>query len=132
RADIALTVAQNVDERLAVDAESNRTPQFRIVERRLVTVDDQQARDVPGVDLAFDLRCLALDLTHQGNRHDPRPGPVELARGQGQDRGRGIADYRVFDAVEIRQAGFPVIRIARNLDRLVGLELDELERPGAD
>jgi hypothetical protein len=43
------------------------------------------------------LRRLALDLAHQRNRHDPRPGAVELARRQREDRRRGIADNRVFD-----------------------------------
>ena len=45
---------------------------------------------------------------------------------------RDVFDDRVFDAVEIRPARLPVIRIARHRDRLVRLELDELERAGAD
>ena len=43
-----------------------------------------------------------------------------------------FCDDRVFDAVEIGQPRLPVIRVLRHLDVLVGLELDEFERAGAD
>ncbi len=43
-----------------------------------------------------------------------------------------LRDDGEFDAVEIRQALFPIVRILRELDRFVLLELDELERAGAD
>src|SRR5204862_7761740 len=39
---------------------------------------------------------------------------------------------RILDAVEIGPARLPVIRVARDLDVLVRLELDKLERPRAD
>src|SRR5205085_6027597 len=43
-----------------------------------------------------------------------------------------ILDDLVLDAVEIGPILLPVVGVARDLDGLVGLELDELERTGAD
>jgi hypothetical protein len=53
-------------------------------------------------------------------------------KAKGQERRRRVLDDRVLDAVEIGQARLPVIRVLRDLDALVRLELDELERAGAD
>jgi len=47
-------------------------------------------------------------------------------------RRRHVEDYRKLDAVEIRPAVLPVIRVARHCDPFVRLELDEFERAGAD
>ena len=77
-------------------------------------------------------RVLRLDVLDQRRRHLGRKGHVDLAGDEGEHRGRAIADDRVFDAVEIRQALLPIVRILRELDRFVLLELDELERTGAD
>src|SRR5262249_3606234 len=40
-ANLALALAQDLDERFAVDRQCHRTPQLEIVERRLVAVDQQ-------------------------------------------------------------------------------------------
>ena len=77
-------------------------------------------------------RHLAFDVAHQRHRDLVGEGDVELAGDEGQDRRRAVGDDRVFDAIEIRQARFPVVRVARDLDALVGLVFDELERAGAD
>ena len=45
---------------------------------------------------------------------------------------RGVLDDRVLDPVEIGPVLFPVIRVAGDLDPFVRLELDQLERAGAD
>src|SRR5215469_4342261 len=45
---------------------------------------------------------------------------------------RPVRRHGIFDAVEVRPAALPVIRIARHLDMLIRLELDEFERAGAD
>src|SRR6266852_4436047 len=49
-----------------------------------------------------------------------------------QYRRREIADDRILDAVEIRPALLPVIRVLCHLDVFVGLELNEFKRAGAD
>src|SRR5262249_54849254 len=59
-------------------------------------------------------------------------GQIVFPRGEGHNRGRAVFGDRVFDALEIRQALFPVIPVARHLDVFVGLELDEFKWSGAD
>src|SRR3954452_16447979 len=59
--EIALALAENIDEGLAVEAEPDRAAQFQVVERLPVAIDDQEARYVPRKDAAIDLRRLALD-----------------------------------------------------------------------
>ena len=117
---------------LAVERQRDRLAQLRIVEGRRGAVDDQAAAGVPAIDPAFDFGRLALDLLHQRGRHKAGPGAVEFLGAERQDPGRGVADDRVFDAVEIGPARLPVIGVAGQHDPLVRLELDELERAGAD
>src|SRR5271165_6775165 len=57
---------------------------------------------------------------------------VELPGRERQCRGRQVLDDRIFNAVEIGPARFPIIRVSRYLDVLVGLEFDEFERASAD
>ena len=73
-----------------------------------------------------------LDVLQQRDRHLGRERHVELAGDEAEDRGRAVRDDGEFDAVEMRQALLQVIGVAGQLDRFVGLELDELERAGAD
>ena len=76
---------------------------------------------------ACDLTSLSSGIDHLGReRH------VELAGDEGENGGRAVGDDGELDAVEMRQALLPVIGILGELDRFVGLELDELERAGAD
>ena len=96
------------------------------------TIDDEIGADVDRLDLADRGRVLRLDVLDQRGRHLGRESHVDLAGDEGQHRGRAVLDDGVFDAVEIRQALFPVVRILHELDRLVLLHLDELERAGAD
>ena len=95
-------------------------------------VDDDVGGDIVGLDLADRVRVLRLDVLQQRDRHLGRKRHVELAGDEGENRGRAIRDDGELDAVEMRQALFPVVRVARQLDQFVGLELDELERAGAD
>ena len=57
---------------------------------------------------------------------------IDLAGDKGEVSRRRVFDDRPFDAVEIRPALLPVIRILRHPDHFVRLELDEFEGPGAD
>src|SRR6516225_6114335 len=133
-ADLALALGDRVDKGLAVDAQRHCAPELRIVERRLLVIDEQMPVDaLAGVHLADRLRHLALDVLHQWNRQSEiRKGDVELAGDEGEVRRARILDDRIFDAVEIRPARLPVVRVARHLDVFVRLELDEFEWAGAD
>ena len=95
-------------------------------------IDDDVGGDVERRDHADGVRRLLLDVLDQRDRDLGREGDVELAGDKGKDRGRAIGDDRVFDAVEIGQALLPVVGVLGQLDQFIGLELDELERAGAD
>ena len=82
------------------------------------------------VHVADRLRHLVLDVLQLRHRHAEID--VLLAGHERQQPGRDVLDDPVFDAVEIGPPRFPVIRVAGHRDRLVRLELDEFERPGAD
>ena len=88
------------------------------------------ARDVRDEHVADRLRHLALDVLQL--RHRDAEIDVFVAGEERQQPRRDVGDDAVFDAVEIGLARFPVIRVADHRDRLVRLELDEFERPGAD
>ena len=75
--------------------------------------------------------CFLMSAS-SARRHLGREGHVDLAGDEGEHRGRAVLDDGVFDAVEIRQALLPVVRVLRQLDQLVLLHLDEFERAGAD
>ena len=75
--------------------------------------------------------CVLTSLS-SGIDHLGRKRHVELAGDEGENGGRAVRDDGELDAVEMRQALLPVIRVAGELDQFVGLELDELERAGAD
>ena len=62
RADVALALCQDVDERLAVERERHCPPQIGIVEGRQIAVDDQIAGDVCREHLADCVRRLARDV----------------------------------------------------------------------
>ena len=81
---------------------------------------------------ALRLRRVAADVLQQRHRDVGREGHVELAAGEGQHAGRAVGDDGVFDAVEIGPPRLPVVGVLRELDALVHLELDELERARAD
>ena len=130
-ADIAFAFGDDVEESLAVQAERHRAPQFGVIERRLVAIDDQVTADIGRVKLADRLRRLARQVLGQRHRQAAE-GDVELPADERQYRRRDVLDYRVFDAVEVRALRLPVIAIARDRDPFVWLELDEFERAGAD
>src|SRR5262249_38931864 len=54
------------------------------------------------------------------------------AGNKGQDRGRAVAQDRVFDRIEIGYARLPVVRVLYDLYEFIRLELDEFERARAD
>ena len=62
RADLALAFADDVDKGLAVERQHDRAPHVGIVERRHGAIHDGGAAGIPAVDLAFDVRRLALDF----------------------------------------------------------------------
>ena len=132
-ADIAPdALVDDVDERLAVERQRHRPPQFGIVERRLVQVDQHRARHVADIHLADRLRRLLLEVLQRRDRHAVARMASNLPAKKARLRGAVSLHDREFDAVEIRPALLPVIRVLRHLDVLVRLELDEFERPGAD
>src|SRR5260370_6383908 len=90
-------------------------------------VDEEIGPAVHRLHFTDRLRCLALYLLHQRDRHLVRKRHVELAGDEGEDRGRAVRDYRVFDTVQIRSPRLPVSRVALHLDRLVGLVFDKFE-----
>src|SRR5262249_25099835 len=97
-----------------------------------LAVYDQVCAGIARGQVAYRLRCLALDVLEQRDRHLERKGQVELAGDEGEDRRRTVRYYRVFDPVEIRPSLLPVIGVARHHDPFVWLEFDKFERAGAD
>ena len=127
-----LALGQDVDEGLAVERKPHRPSQLGIVERRLVAIDNQIGADAAWRQLADRIRPLLLQVAGQRDRQRAGKGQLVFAGDKGEDRGRTVLDDRIFDAVEIGQARLPIIRVFRHCDVLVGLELDEFERTGAD
>ena len=114
-----------------IDRHRHRLAQLRIVERRLAR-HQRVRREIGRRDLADRVGHLALHVLQHRHGQLIREGHVELAGDKGEQLRRAVRDDRPFDRVEIGQPLLPVIRVLRDLDRLVRLELDELERPGAD
>jgi hypothetical protein len=75
---------------------------------------------------------LLLQVMGQRDRQRAGKGQLVLAGDKGEDRGRAIAQDRVFDRVEVRHTRLPIIRVLRHFDKLVGSKLDEFEWAGAD
>jgi len=82
--------------------------------------------------IAHRVGTLTLQIVGQRDRQRAGKGQLILAGDEGEDRGRAVGDDVELDAVEIGQALLPVVGVAHELDRLVALELDELERARAD
>src|SRR5207248_4014649 len=97
-ADLALPLCNDINKRLAVDAERHRAPEFRVVEWRLLAIDDQVPVYRTGRLLADRVRQLAHDVLDHRRRQPA--GDVELAGDKRQYRGRRIAHDRELDAVE--------------------------------
>ena len=57
---------------------------------------------------------------------------VHLAGDEGEHRGGAVGDDLELDRVQVRLAGLPIVRVARQADDLVLLELDELVGARAD
>src|SRR5260370_14224142 len=129
---MALSFAEDVDKGFTVEAQRHRLPKIETVEGWLVVVQEQVPID-PTIwrQFADCLRHLTLHVPEERNREGVRKGHVELSGNESQCRGRPIADDRIFDAVEIRPVGLPVIRVSRHPDVFVGFELAEFERAGA-
>ena len=113
-----LALGQDIDEGLAVEREAHRPPQLGIVERRLVAIDDQIGADAARRQLADRIRPLLLQVAGQRDRQRAGKGQLIFAGDKGEDRGRAVLGDRIFDAVEIGQPRFPVIRVSRHLDRV--------------
>src|SRR5713101_2655082 len=131
-ADVALPFGDDVDERRTVQTERHRLPQIRFVEGRHIPVDDQAAADAERHQLADRLRHLALQVPEQRHLEAIEEGHIKLPGNKCQRRGRLVAYDRIFDAIEIRPARFPVIRVSRHPYPFVRLEFDEFEWAGAD
>jgi hypothetical protein len=96
---------------------------------RSIAVDDEIAADPARGHLADCFGGLAPDLLEQWDRQGD---PIKFTSDEGEFRRRHVADDSEVDAVEIRPALLPVIRIARQRDPFVGLEFNEFERASAD
>ena len=128
----AFALGNDVEKCLAVESERHRAPQIRIVEGRLLAVDDQIGADAAGRQIADRVGPLVLQIMAQRYRQGAGEGQFEFPGDEGEQCGRAGADDRILDAVEIGQAVLPITGVARDLDVFVGLELDEFERAGAD
>ena len=115
---------------LRSSAQRHRPAEIGVVEGRLIAVDDQVAADVGCRHVADRLRRLALDILQLRDRD------AEMRRRLPAIKARSRVDRSLMivplDAIEIRPARLPVIRVARHRDDLVRLELDEFEGAGAD
>src|SRR5262245_7849806 len=111
-----------------VDGHRQRPADIRVIERRLVPVDNKVDADIGRPHLADRFGRLALHLLEKRYRHLVREGQVEFARLERQQRGRTVRDDRIFDSVKIGSPFFPVIWVAGDGDPLVRLEFDEFER----
>src|SRR5882672_3354423 len=131
-ADIRLTFEEDGDERRAIQRQRHRAANIQIVKRRRGRVDDDIGADVDRLDDTYRVGRLRLDVLEKWNRYLGRKRHIELSGNKSQNSRRTIWYDGELDAVEIRQALFPVVRIAGELDRFVGLEFNELERTGAD
>src|SRR5262249_36093922 len=129
-ADVALPLEQRVDECVAVERKCQRTPDVGGVERRLVAVDGPNGGYGWAHHLAYGFGSLRANIIEQRGSHFTRKGHVEPPRDEGKNRRRAVGHNSEFDAVQIGQALLPILRIARELDRLVLLHLDELEGTG--
>ena len=67
-----------------------------------------------------------------GGVASPTEREVDLAGDKGQGAGCETGNDAPLDGVEIGPPRLPIVWVAHELDRVVGLELHELERPGAD
>ena len=115
---------------MMIQAERHRSPQLGVVERGRGAVDEQGARQVGREHVADRLRRLALEISQQRDCHPE--DLIEPAGDETQDARRQTWDDLPVDAVEIRQAGLPVLRVLDDPDPLVRLEFDEFERAGPD
>ena len=131
-ADIALSLAENVNEALAVERQGQRAPLIGIVEGRRLAVDQQISTGIGRDQITNSLRRLLFHVLEERDCDLVGKGQVELTGDEGEDRGRAVRNDRVFDAVEIGPPRFPIIGISDQLDPFIRLELDEFERAGAD
>ena len=75
--------------------------------------------------------CDLMSL-HQRHGQVERERHVELAGDEGQHAGRAVGDDAPLDGIDVGLPLAPIVGVAHELDRLVALELDELEGTGAD
>jgi hypothetical protein len=120
---------QRIDKSLSVDTERHRPPQIWITEGGRVAVDQKVAIDVSRIDLADRLRHLICHILHTRDGKLVRESHVEFPRYKRQCCGRGVADDRIFDTIEVGPIRFPVLSVPYHADDLVRPELDEFERP---
>src|SRR5262249_25446350 len=76
--------------------------------------------------------CLRDDLLCNGRRRVAWEREVDLPGDKGHGAGCETGNDAPLDGVEKGPPGLPILWVAHELDRVVGLELHELERPGAD
>src|SRR6516165_4932346 len=129
--DRPLPLIEDLKEGLAIESQTHGAAQLRIVKGRSGRIDEQCARQIPGLDFADRLRRLSLEILQCRDAHIQR-NHVKLPGKKGQVARTGFAHDRVFDAVEVRPARFPVMRVFRHFDLFVMLERDEFERAGTD
>ena len=110
----------------------HRPPHSGLSNGGIVAVDHQVAIDVARRHLADRRGACRFDVLQQRDREPYGKIMSNLPATNARIPRRDALDDGVFDAVEIRPARLPVIRVAGHLDVFVRLELDELERARAD
>src|SRR4029453_2559604 len=99
---------QDLAERVPVERERHRSADFRFVERRSASVDDQVVGDARRRIFADRLGRLRLHIPPERNGDVGRKGYVEIPGGEGEDTGRTVLDDLELDAVEVRLTLLPV------------------------
>src|SRR5215471_17086538 len=110
----------------------HRPSKTRIIKGRYAAIDDQSGRKVRWPQFPDRLRHLAPDVLEKRDGQLVGEGHIELAGDKRENRRRPIRYDRVIDPVEVRTTFLPIVWVPGQLDRLVRLELDELERASAD
>ena len=88
--------------------------------------------DVRRPRLADRILLLVLHVLQEREGDVGIEGQIEFAGDEAQHAGAAVRDDLEFDRIEIGAPLLPVVGIAHQLDHLVALEVDDLERAGAD
>lgn len=124
----AKTFGNEVDHRLAIDRERDRTADARVVERRGVATEVDVA-ELAG-RRAQDLDAV-IAVKPQVFGRLQRRDDVDIAGDHRRAFGGDIREYLDFDTIEIRACRVVIVRVAFDDDQAVRLVGYQLERAGA-